>query len=263
MNVSEARRLANQKNAQHTTGPKTPEGKAASSANALKHGLTSSKLMTEREAAEFKRRTESFAQELRPRGEVGMTLVERAVMHSIRMERCVEYENAVLIERVQKALTDFQVPDGVTDPAEIARLMREAQRLTLFDPSKEADRARRYEQAAERGFFKALKELRIHERVAEVAEEAALDAITENILGSFSRKDDRASEVAEEPIPTAINDDTLGSFSRKAERAARVEAIIQSVNPQGRPLPPNPADWSAFLADNGRADVPIAIGRSG
>ena len=234
MNVSEARRLANQANAQHSTGPKTPEGKAASSANALTHGLTASKLMPVREAAEVTRRTAAFAQELRPRGEVGMTLVERAATLSIRMERCVAHENANLAERVRQVLADFKVPEGVTDPAEIARLMLDAQRRALFDPSKEATLARRYEQAAERGFFKALKELRIHERATDTAESEAV---------------------------TAITDDILGSFSRKGDRAAEVEAIIRGVNPQGRPFPPNPADWDKFLAENRRTDVPMTIGR--
>jgi len=38
--MSEARNIANINNAQHSTGPRTEEGKAASSLNSLKHGLT-------------------------------------------------------------------------------------------------------------------------------------------------------------------------------------------------------------------------------
>ena len=40
MATSEARRIANARNAQHSTGPKSDEGKKRSSMNALKHGLT-------------------------------------------------------------------------------------------------------------------------------------------------------------------------------------------------------------------------------
>ena len=38
--MSEARNTANLLNAQRSTGPRTEEGKAASSLNSLKHGLT-------------------------------------------------------------------------------------------------------------------------------------------------------------------------------------------------------------------------------
>ena len=43
--TTDARTEANRKNAQRSTGPKTPEGKARSSKNALKHGLTSEELI--------------------------------------------------------------------------------------------------------------------------------------------------------------------------------------------------------------------------
>ncbi|MCC6262873.1 MAG: hypothetical protein IT169_04780, partial [Bryobacterales bacterium] len=37
--TSEKQRAANRRNARHSTGPKTPEGKAASAANSRRHGL--------------------------------------------------------------------------------------------------------------------------------------------------------------------------------------------------------------------------------
>ena len=40
MPATEAQILANRKNAANSTGPKTPEGKLASRANAVSHGLT-------------------------------------------------------------------------------------------------------------------------------------------------------------------------------------------------------------------------------
>jgi hypothetical protein len=41
----DARFEANRRNAAKSTGPKTPEGKAASSKNALKHGLTATEIL--------------------------------------------------------------------------------------------------------------------------------------------------------------------------------------------------------------------------
>ncbi len=43
--TSTARIEANRRNAQQSTGPRTAEGKAASSRNALRHGITSQQLI--------------------------------------------------------------------------------------------------------------------------------------------------------------------------------------------------------------------------
>ena len=47
MHCSEARIAANRANARKSTGPKTPEGKAISRANALKHGLCANVVVPE------------------------------------------------------------------------------------------------------------------------------------------------------------------------------------------------------------------------
>jgi hypothetical protein len=78
------------------------------------------------------------------------------------MDRGVSQESAALSRRVRQAEADFVAPEGL-DPAAIARLRAEAGREAMFDPSREAGLARRYEAAAERGFFRALKELRLLE----------------------------------------------------------------------------------------------------
>jgi hypothetical protein len=46
MSISQKQLEANRKNAKHSTGPKTPEGKARSSKNATKHGLLSQHAVT-------------------------------------------------------------------------------------------------------------------------------------------------------------------------------------------------------------------------
>jgi hypothetical protein len=185
MPTSEAKIRANQQNALKSTGPKTPEGKEQSRANAYKHGLTGSgTVLPEREAAEVERRTQSFFAELKIAGDIAEALVRRAATLSVRMERCVEAENARLTERVRQAEADFEPPEGCD--LELAKKLRfEAGRRAQFDPSKEATLLRQYENAAERGFYRALKELRQIQKAQQAAEKAELDDLTSDYLASF------------------------------------------------------------------------------
>ena len=227
--TSEARIRANQMNAQRSTGPKTPEGKEASRGNALKHGMAAATLIPEREAEEVERRYLAFCAELNPTGEVGAALVRQAAMLSTRSERCFEHENAMLNERVRQAEADFVPPEGV-DEATAARLRAQAGKRALFDPSKEATLARRYEAEARRGFLRSLKELRVVERESSRA---------------------RAGEIVEE----------LASFRAGPLDAAR----LQEAFADRTPTPPTPARQPAspaeFEALHARADLPFAVGR--
>ena len=230
MPATEAQILANRKNAANSTGPKTPEGKLASRANAVTHGLTARIVFPQREAAEVDRRAEAFAQELRPSGEVGLALTRHAARMSVRMERCAEHENAATVERVRQALDEFTPPEGVDDPAEVGKLRGEVERRALFDASKEATLARKYEAAAERGFFRALKELRLLERRHKAAESAEF----EETLGSI--------------LPGEMTDD---EFDRLCEES-------------GMPRP-SAAEFGLPTGDRGvskgRFDVPVAVGQ--
>jgi hypothetical protein len=208
MPATEAQIRANQQNAQKSTGPKTPEGKEASRANSLKHGMTGFHVLPEVEAVEVARRTYAFAEDLKPTGDVGVALTRLAAIMSVRIERCFEYENATLTERVRRAEANFVPPEGA-DEATIALLRTEAGKRALFDSSPEATLARRYEAAAQRGFFKALKELRIHEKAMKATEE---DMVEEH-LASF-----RHAEMTDEEFERLYAEATA---NRPARRTAR------------------------------------------
>ena len=230
MPASEAQIAANRANATRSTGPSTPEGKEASRGNALKHGLTAALLFPEHEGVEIQRRTVAFVEELNPSGEVGVVLARHAARMSVRMERCSEHEKAMLTERVRRALDEFVPPEGVVAPAEIAKLRAEVERRALFDASKEASLARKYEAAAERGFFRALKELRQHERQLKAVEAEAF----EEELASF--------------LPGDMTDEEFDA--RYAEE--------MSTPPRGYASPDGSGDLGSM---GGRVDVPMSIGK--
>ena len=164
---------ANRRNAARSCGPKTPEGKMASRANALKHGMTGAGVVLPNEdAAEVERRFAALEGEIEPTHEMERILVRRIAVSSVRMDRGVEQETAHLAERVRQAEADFAPPEGAS-PEEAARLRAEAGRRAMFDPSREATLARRYEMAAERSFHKAIKELRQLRKEQEEADAAS------------------------------------------------------------------------------------------
>ena len=234
MPATAAQIAANQRNAKRSQGPVTSEGKERSRQNSLKHGLTGEGIvLTAEDAAEVERRAAAFQDELNPSGEIGRTLVRRAAVCSVRMDRGVEQETAALSERVRRAEAEFVAPEGV-DAEEADRLRAEAGRRAMFDPSKEATLARKYEAAAERGFFRALKELR---QLGREPKAAPPDADAESFR------------------------EALGSFLQLEQEVAEFEAK----HPEPAPMPPSSPSRRfepAYLPPiGGGVDVPITIGR--
>jgi len=99
---------ANRKNAQKSTGPKTPEGKERSRANGLKHGLTGAGVVVPTEDAEkLDERFAALEAELKPSGELARSLVSRVALLLIRMERSAEHEAKSIANRMRKAEAAF------------------------------------------------------------------------------------------------------------------------------------------------------------
>ena len=87
------------------------------------------------DAAEVQGRADAIAAEANVSGVIGHSLARIAALNSVRIERGA-------------------------DEATAARLREEAIRRAMFDPSKDAVMTRQYQAAAERGFLRALTELR-------------------------------------------------------------------------------------------------------
>ena len=227
--ASEAQIRANQQNAQRSTGPVTPGGKEQSRRNALKHGLTGAGVvLPAADAAEVERRAVAFADELEAVGDVETALARLAALNSVRAERGADQQTAALSERVRKVQAEFVAPEGVSE-AEAVTLHDEAVRRAMFDPSKEADLARKYGAAAERGFLRALKELRqIQEFYAKPTPDPRAEVFRQE-LGSFmsmSSMDDEFDEMYAKFV--AENPDMADSHPTRASSKAPLPTIPQS-----------------------------------
>ncbi len=78
----------NRRNSQHSTGPRTDEGKARSSQNSFKHGLYSKQLITPGEdAAEFDQLRATLRSEHQPANTTEEMLVDDLAQHFWRLRR--------------------------------------------------------------------------------------------------------------------------------------------------------------------------------
>ena len=100
--ASEAQISANRQNAEKSTGPRTDEGKAIVSQNAIKHGLFAIKTVVEGENQElFDLRREAMLAEMNPVGAMETMMAERIVSLSWRMDRAARMQDQAINEMIE------------------------------------------------------------------------------------------------------------------------------------------------------------------
>jgi len=118
--ASTAQVVANRSNAQKSTGPRTPEGKAVAAQNAVKHGLLAKEVVIKGEdPGEFEFYRDQMLAELAPAGQMESMLAHRIVGLSWRLRRA---------ERLQAAAFDkledqSNPPEWVLTPEQASRLL--------------------------------------------------------------------------------------------------------------------------------------------
>ncbi len=138
---------ANQHNATHSTGPKTPEGKAAAARNATKHGLSGAFcVLPHEDQDEFDILLACLRDEFQPSGEHESFLVEQMAQSRWRLARARRLETA-LFDQMLKGF----IPED-DDQRIAAKLLSGGDRAFAT--------IQRYATAAERSYYKAHAELR-------------------------------------------------------------------------------------------------------
>ncbi len=183
---------ANRQNALKSTGPKTPEGKAAVRQNALKHGLLSRVvLLPGEDEAALKELGESLRAELQPVGELENLLVNRIIAAHWRLRRLGRVEAGIfaselygeLAERARQEARSYEWsiadslggPERITDERKHREALSKAEEMKAKQDTETATLGRtfirdasaanafsklsRYETALERSLYKALHEL--------------------------------------------------------------------------------------------------------
>ncbi len=102
-------KLANQRNAKKSTGPKTPEGKAKSSQNAIKHGLYAKSVIIRspnynEDRNEYDQLAQSLFEELKPATHFQETLVIKIINCLWRSQRLIIAETAKISDQINTAV---------------------------------------------------------------------------------------------------------------------------------------------------------------
>jgi hypothetical protein len=102
---------ANRRNAQHSTGPRTPEGKAASSMNAFKTGIDAeSSVIPGEDAAALAALAERFYHDCQPQTEIESLLVDNIIRAAWRLRRFDRIDAEILIYIMED--TNYPSPNG-------------------------------------------------------------------------------------------------------------------------------------------------------
>ena len=141
---------ANRRNALKSTGPRTPEGRAAVRLNGLTHGLTAATLVLAGESQpDFESLLASFEAEHDPATPTEVALVAQLAMAAWRLRRGYHVEASYLSKKL-KDTAGFAKQDSTASERTAIAFQHNFEAINNFS---------RYESRLERSFHKALREL--------------------------------------------------------------------------------------------------------
>jgi hypothetical protein len=149
---SEAARI----NGGKSRGPTTPEGKATSSMNALRHGMCAKSLvLTNEDEEKFQAMRDGYMQHFQPEGEVELDLMEEVISSRWRQRR---------IWGIETALLDLQMDTQMKEIEDQFKHIDETTRTaiaykSLADTSKSLTQTTRHEALFSRQYRLAMKTL--------------------------------------------------------------------------------------------------------
>jgi len=175
MSTSTKQILANQLNAEHSTGPRTREGKRAVSLNALRHGLTSQLVVLPNEDhSHYIRFSTALKADLKPEGTVEKMLAQTICDTQWRLERGRAMESTILamghLEAQPNHIAEIEIRDVQT--AMVEAITWERHETVLRNIHIQETRLNRI-------LFKSMAELRAQqERRQKAAQDALEDAVS-------------------------------------------------------------------------------------
>jgi len=167
--ATKAQTIANKRNAQQSTGPKTPEGKATVSQNAIKHGLTAKRtVIPGEEHLDYNLYHYEMIEELEPVSPMESMLADRIVSLSWRLERAVRIQNETMhamltpkplsgLDKLHNSLSSDCADGFKSDVDQASKLGRSI--IKDFSDARVLDRLLVYERRIESSLYKTMREL--------------------------------------------------------------------------------------------------------
>lgn len=236
--TSEKKKRSNKINAQKSTGPATPEGRARAAGNSLRHGLTAEDVLIPGEdPEEFDILREALLHEFGPDGPYEIMLVEEMATLKWRHRRAVRLETAVVKMNMNKTEYEelagelnpsytytgpppegeFYKLDPPPTPEERAELLRRFQiaRAALFGDrvcrayvrstsgEDQLGKLTRYETTIEKAYYRKLHELERHQ-MRRVGEQVDAPVVVDINVESSPRQGCPETELDETTIDAEI-----------------------------------------------------------
>ena len=195
---TEAKIIANRRNAQKSTGPRTRAGKAAISKNAVKHGLLASQAVISSESREdFDINRDRIISYLVPESPMESMLAERIVVLSWRLQRigCIQAQtidalkaritSSPLSKLTQSLLFKNQKQSQTAHSTSANDLALGLMAIKDFSNSRVLDRLLMYERRIENSMFKTIFEFKRLQLMRELQNPDGPDQETEyqSLLG--------------------------------------------------------------------------------
>jgi hypothetical protein len=136
---SAARLEANRENAQHSTGPQTPEGKSRTRLNGLRHGLTGQTVVMPFECRKaYERHTARIIEALQPAGDLERDLAQSIADDKWRLHRARSIEENLFAMGAEDCPIDYPDADqrgkaALVRSETFVRFAKEFQLLTLYE----------------------------------------------------------------------------------------------------------------------------------
>ncbi len=161
--ATELQIIANRRNARKSTGPRTSEGKAAISQNAVKHGLLARQAVISSESqADFDLYRQQLLDELAPVSPMESVLAERIVSLSWRLKRVCRIQNQT-IDALKARNTSgplAKLTQSLSNPStSVPELALGRLAIKDFSNARVLERLLMYERRIEHSLYKTILEL--------------------------------------------------------------------------------------------------------